>query len=286
MEGTVQPGSIVVGIDSSSAGLAALDWAADHARRTRLPLHLITAYSPELAEVAWGEGSTYDTVRAAGDQLLSRARSRVALRDKTIQVSTAHPESFPAAPLIRASERAEMVVLGSHTDSMAHFGSLGATALHVASHGHCPVVVVRTEHAPGTFGRVTVGVDREDDASLAWAFREAELLEAELLCVHAWQPRDARDPGLAGDASWSDYARRCAEVIGSRIESHQKAHPQVKVRTEISQGNPARTLVHESHSSDVLVVGPRGSGGFPGLTLGHVAHSVLAHAGCAVAVAR
>ncbi|KNX36904.1 universal stress protein [Luteipulveratus halotolerans] len=46
MEGIVHPGSIVVGIDSSSESLAALDWATEHARRYSAPLHLITAYSP------------------------------------------------------------------------------------------------------------------------------------------------------------------------------------------------------------------------------------------------
>ncbi|WP_050669208.1 universal stress protein [Luteipulveratus halotolerans] len=240
----------------------------------------------ELAEVGWGEGSTYDAAREAGEHLLSRARNRVQLRDRTVQVSTSHPESFPAAPLIRASENALMVVVGSHGDSLAHFGTLGATALQVASHAASPVAVVRQEHEHGTFGRVTVGVDRVDDAALGWAFDEAARLDAELLALHAWQPRDARDPGLVHDASWSDYARRCAEVIGERVEQHQRTHPDVKVRTEISQGNPSKILVHESHSSDVLVVGPRGAGGFPGLPLGHVAQGVVTRSGCPVVIAR
>lgn len=289
MEGTVHPGSIVVGIDTSGASLAALDWATAEAQLTRSPLHLIAAASPDQAEVEWGMGSSYDAVRRSGDQLLARAYNRVQLRDKAIEVSRSHPESYPAAPLIRASRDARMVVLGAHGESLMHLsGGLGATALQVAAHAACPVAIIRKDHLHSSqFQRVVVGVDAIGaENALSWGFEQAEHTSSELAVIHAWQPRDARDPGLRRGASWEDYAALRETAIREHVSGQQASHPDVKVRTDVVQGNPAKALVAQSQGSDVVVVGPRGSGGFAGLELGHVALSLLQHSGCPVVIAR
>lgn len=288
MEGTIREGSIVVGLDGSGASLAALDWATAQAQLTRSPIHLVTAFSPDRAEVMWGIGATYESLHHAGEQILARGRNRVQLHDRMIQISTSHPEGYPAAALIRASVGARLLVLGSHGDSVLHVTTLGATAHQVAGHAACPLAIVRSDHAadPG-FARVTVGVDlAEGMPALEWAFSQADLLGAELRVVHAWQPRDARDPGLHGGADWTDYAERCTQEITAAIVKHQEHHPDVKVHAEILKAHPAKALIEESHSSDVIVVGARGAGGFPRLVLGQTAQTLLHHSGCPVVVVR
>ena len=58
------------------------------------------------------------------------------------------------------------------------------------------------------------------------------------------------------------------------------------VQPRAKEGNAAKVLIEESADADLLVVGPRGHGGFRGLVLGSVSQHVAAYAKCPVAVIR
>jgi nucleotide-binding universal stress UspA family protein len=167
---------------------------------------------------------------------------------------------------------------------MLHVSSLGETAHQVAAHAKCPVAVIRKE-SETAYGRITVGVDRSPHSrkALGWAFEHAERTATDLHVLHAWQPRDAKDPGL-GSADWQTYTAQCRAQIEESVADQQRQHPAVKVLTEIADGNPTRALINESHESDLIVIGARGTGGFEGLELGRVAVDVLTHATCPVLV--
>lgn len=288
MEGILRPGSVVVGVDTSSAAMTALDWAAQYAQAVRAPIHLVHGFSHDRPDLGFGMGADAEALLAAGDRVLSRAVNRIQLRDKMIQVTTSHCDGYPSAALVRASADARIVVVGSQGDSLLHLSSLGETAHQVAIHAASPVAVIRKDSGlESAFNRVTVGVDRSDDsrAALEWAFDEAERTDSEVLAVHAWQPHDAKDPSL-GHADWASYTEMCRNHIEGAIAAQQARHPGVKVITEIFQGNPTRALLTESHSSDTVVVGARGTGGFPGLHMGRVAGDVLRHAASPVVIVR
>ena len=51
-------------------------------------------------------------------------------------------------------------------------------------------------------------------------------------------------------------------------------------------GDPAEEVIKASYDADMIVVGSRGSGGFPELLLGSVSSKVTHHAACAVVVIR
>ncbi|MFC6706158.1 universal stress protein [Flexivirga alba] len=284
MEGSVQPGSVVVGIDTSTSSLAALDWAADYAKSTHAPVHLVHGFSHDRPDLVFNMGAEPAQLYAAGERVLTRGRNRVLLKDMRIDVTTSHPDGYPAAALVRASVHAQLVVLGSHGDSMLHISSLGETAHQVASHAKCPVAVIRKE-SDTAYGRITAGVDRSalSRKALGWAFAEAERTGADLQVVHVWQPDDAKDPGL-GSADWKSYMATARSQIEASVAGHQEQHPSVKVLTELFDGNPTRELVNKSHESDLVVVGARGIGGFEGLNLGRVAVDLLSHASSPVLV--
>lgn len=284
MEGSVQPGSVVVGIDTSTSSIAALDWAADYAKSTRAPVHLVHGFSHDRPDLVFNMGAEPEMLYASGERVLTRGRNRVLLKDVRLAVTTSHPDGYPAAALVRASTHARLVVLGSHGDSMLHISSLGETAHQVAAHAKCPVAVIRKD-SDTAYGRVTAGVDRSacSGKALEWAFNEAERTGADLHVVHVWQPDDAKDPGL-GSADWQSYMATARSQIEATVAGQQKKHPSVKVLTELVDGNPTRVLVDKSHESDIMVVGARGIGGFEGLTLGRVAVDLLSHASSPVLI--
>ncbi len=286
MEGNLRPGSIVVGVETSGASMIALDWATTLAQQTRSPIHLLHGFSPDRPDWAFGMGADQDHFKRSGERVLNRARNRIQLRDRMIQVTTGLTSKFPAAAMVRASSLASMVVVGAHGDSLLRVSSIGETAHQVAGHASCPVAVVRNPRdEESAFHRITVGIDHSDQSARAldWAFKEAELSGSEVFAVHAWQPRDAQDPNL-GSADWEAYAKRCRDFVEERIAKECASHPDVKVRTEVFQANPTRTLVDESQNCDLVVLGTRGDGGFDGLHLGRVARGLLSHGQCPVVV--
>lgn len=284
MEGSVQPGSVVVGIDTSTSSMTALDWAADYAHTTHSPIHLVHGFSHDRPDLVFNMGAEPEKLYAAGERVLTRGRNRVHLKDARIDVTTSHPDGYPAAALVRASAHAKLVVLGSHGDSMLHISSLGETAHQVAAHAKCPVAVIRKD-SDSAYGRITAGVDRSPHSrkALAWAFDEAVRTSRDLRVIHIWQPDDAKDPGL-GSADWQSYMASARSQIEASVASQQELHPSVKVQTELIDGNPTRTLVDKSHDSDMVVIGARGIGGFEGLTLGRVAVDLLSHASSSVLI--
>ena len=84
---------IVVGLDLSPAGAAALRWAADQARRTRLPLRAVHARAASLT----GRSSSAPTAR-------SRSRTSHSCRRDTVTGSS--PPGIELNPEIGLAARA------------------------------------------------------------------------------------------------------------------------------------------------------------------------------------
>ena len=113
----------------------------------------------------------------------------------------------PALVLQERSAEAGMLVLGSR--GHGGFGGLlaGSTAVSVAAHAHCPVVVVR-DGAAGARpnGPVAVGVDGSGPSlvALGFAAERAAQRQMPLRVLHAWTPgarrggRGARRAGRRG----------------------------------------------------------------------------------------
>jgi nucleotide-binding universal stress UspA family protein len=58
------------------------------------------------------------------------------------------------------------------------------------------------------------------------------------------------------------------------------------VQGKLVHGGATQSLLDESETADMLVVGSRGRGGFRSMLLGSVAHALSAHARCPVVVVR
>jgi nucleotide-binding universal stress UspA family protein len=135
-------GRVVVGVDGSAAGRAALRAAAVEARLRGVSLHAVNA-------VAWNHDGmaliapTSQQLVAWGRRLLEHEMHESGVRARPVVV-----DEHPRKVLVRYSARADLLVLGSRGHAGLAALTLGSTADHCARHARCPVLVVR----PGATG--------------------------------------------------------------------------------------------------------------------------------------
>ena len=137
---------------------------------------------------------------------------------------------------------------------------------------------------------IVVGVDGSAGSrrALTWAAAEAASHGSELVVVNVWE-HTLLPP--AGSVSVSEHyvpdpSQRTADDLLRVIKEELGEEPPVPVQPLVKQGRPAKVLIEESAEADLLVVGPRGHGGFAGLVLGSVSQHVAAYAKCPVTVVR
>ena len=137
---------------------------------------------------------------------------------------------------------------------------------------------------------IVVGVDGSagSRAALTWAAAEAADHQADLVVVNVWE-HTLLPP--AGSVSVSEHyvpdpSQRTADDLLQVIKEELGEQPPVPVQPRVKQGTPAKVLIEESATADLLVVGTRGHGGFAGLVLGSVSQHVAAYAQCPVTVVR
>jgi nucleotide-binding universal stress UspA family protein len=129
-------------------------------------------------------------------------------------------------------------------------------------------IVVGVEDGPG------------QEELVRFAARQALLHGNPLHIAHV--VRESPGEEERGDAAVKDAAllvQRYEEVVRSE-------YPEVIVSGELPVGSPAAALVERSADAATVVIGHRGSGGFPRLPLGSVSWQVATHAACPVIVVR
>ena len=139
---------IVVGIDGSSHSARALDWALNeaavrHARLTVLTVHSVAVSgwsgNPILAP---GDAEDQEKARQAAEELTLKATSHLGGAQPT-SVTVRAVIGFPAEELIKASDDADLLVVGSRGAGGFTKLIMGSVSDQVMHHAHCPVVVVR-----------------------------------------------------------------------------------------------------------------------------------------------
>jgi nucleotide-binding universal stress UspA family protein len=277
---------LVVGVDGSEPSLRAADWAADEATLRGVPLRVVYASLWERYEgkaVAGDLGKPPEEVRA--DDIVEAAARRARARRPDLKVSV---DVFPEEPeyaLVRESRHASALVVGTRGRSGLAEALLGSVSLTAAAHAHCPVIVVRGGHdnraTPPVHGRVVVGVgeDPKQSAALSFAYEEARRRGVPLEAVRAWR-RPAHEPIdhplLAGEPA-RVHEERAVEELEAAL---QDAPADVELHRRTAEGHAHKVLADASHHADLLVVGDQRRHRH----LGRVAHTVLHHAACPVAV--
>ncbi len=137
--------TILVGVDGSPHGEAALDFAAEEASLRGAGLLVICAWEIPMVidPMAAYPGEWFERMQQDADGLVKAAVARVKKSHPGMLCEGKAIEGHPAVVLLEEAKNADMIVLGSH--GRGEFASLllGSVAQQVIHHAACPVVVVR-----------------------------------------------------------------------------------------------------------------------------------------------
>lgn len=270
---------ILVGVDGSAFTTAAVRWAAREAQMRNVALTIVHVLPiPLQGWTGWAYMPTKvgPHQKKKGYEIIDDA-ARIA-RDTTVgplQINTQMLFSRAVPTLIELTKDAQIMVVGSHGQSGLRWGLLGSTSIALVHHAHCPVAVIHDEAAPAPQAPVVVGIDGSPASELATAiaFDEASWRGVDLVALHAWSDYHLADYSV----DWSAIKSTAEETLAERLAGWQERYPDVHVRRMVVLDQPARYLLSESESSQLVVVGSHGRGEFASMLLGSVS-TVLAHA--------
>ncbi len=288
---------IVVGYNGSPGSEVALDWAAAAAQRQDKPLTIVCCV--DVAAVPIEPVYTIEHLpevdRQAVQAIVDTGVERAGALVDPARISSIITVGSPAAALVLASDTADLVVTGSRGRGRLAAGLLGSVSYAVTAHATCPVVVVRGDSAihPDAEHAVIVGVDGSD------ASRRAVDLAAEIAATSGASLVIAGIGHLRSPEGWAyvedqaagtehSHAVRQAmdEAVAAAEQRVRDDHGDLKVETDVLFGDPGHVLGELGLNAGVVVVGSRGRGGFAGLLLGSVSHTVIHEAPCPVVVVR
>ncbi len=290
---------ILVGIDGTDAGDAALRWSLAEAAARDVDLVAVHAWRPPVeTEFSWAEPS----FKTESDSVI---HAELVIEEALLRVAGSTPSAAggpspsklrmvvlpgPAALVLEEQARsAALLVLGRRHEtaaSRAMHGSVVSSALH---HVDCPVVIVPRGYAAAAVtdqppGRVVVGLasDEASNGALAWAAKTASLHHRTLV------PLLVRPPGGAPQPSSASTTALDAAGLRHLTRHVQSVAPEFcgSLQPELLVGRPGEELSRFVAPHDLLVLGSRGRRHLVGWFLGSASSYVAQHAPCPVVVVR
>lgn len=278
-------GHVVVGVDGSDGAGSSLRWAVTVGERRNWPVRAVLAwgyldqhsvglptFNPDYGEPEAKEALAAFVTEALGER--GAALEQVVVND------------LPARALLDQTDGAELLIVGARGLGGWRGLLMGSVSQHCLHHAEVPVAVIREDVSTRrTFGRVVVGVDGSETsvAALEWAVAEAASRGAQLEVVHTWQMVVGPSPYVVAmdPAPYEDAAAQVVDTVLGRVDT--SALGSEIIRT-IVPGSARATLIEAAAEADLAVVGARGMGGFRGMLLGSVSHSLARHAESPVVV--
>ncbi|WP_460072855.1 universal stress protein [Streptomyces sp. YKOK-I1] len=264
-------GPVLVGVDGSATGLAAVEAAAREAERLGVGLRLAHACEWPAAQVPpgvppWDPDGT--GARGPANGALAEAERRARSAAPGVRVTYTVLMGEPAAVLETESHRASLTVVGSRPMSRSRGGRRGSVAARLAAHGGSPVLMVRG--GPDPAGPVVLACDDGHVGRQAaeFAFAEASARATDLVVLNGFATRNGR-PQDRPDDSWAALREKYGDV---------------SVRRPRVRGGTRRAVIEASAHAQLVVIGTRRLGGWTAARPVTVSRVALRHSGCPVAV--
>ena len=295
--------SLVVGVDGSGPGAAALDWAAERIAPSAV-LHVVSAFTPE---DQLGRSILRQDWVAARHQLAESLEGTWTenARQRGCQVETHVVDDDPADALMRiASETgAEAMVVG-HRGTGLRSHLLGAVTAKLLHQAVLPVVVVgeSDNDAPDTDDHIVAAADHDrapvvacvgygeaTEQAAAWAAHYARASGRRLALVHAvgfrpLYPLDSPVESLAyylGPDVSMEWADEDLRELAERIRAD---NPGLTVTATVEMGLAVPVMESVSAGADLLVMGRRRHNVFARATLSPRIQRLVVRSGAPVAV--
>lgn len=134
---------IVVGVDGSEPGMAALLWAAGQASALGAQLVVVTAWIHDgMLDDASLTRALEDARKVHLGELEAQVEKVLGERAPGLDLLCKAPDGDPAQVLIEESREANMLVVGSHGTGRLHEILVGSVSKACLRHASCPVVVI------------------------------------------------------------------------------------------------------------------------------------------------
>jgi nucleotide-binding universal stress UspA family protein len=292
-------GTIVVGVDGSANGAAAMRWAVAEAalRQDRVVALFAWGYIPPGHA---GHDRTFDAEYgpADADAALVAAIDAAVGPDSAGAIERRVIGDLAPKALLAASTGAELLVVGARGVGGFRGLLLGSVSQACLHHTSVPLAIIRSAPPPDptavgeqrpTSGaqRIVVGVDGSDSArrAMRWAVEEARQRRAAVDVVHAWHAPNAVPSPFAGMPIDTEVVEKYARSVLDRVVDGEDLRRQpAPVERILVRGGAASAILDAAPGADLVVLGSRGLGGFTGLLLGSVTHHVAHHVRCPLVV--
>lgn len=268
---------ILVGIDGSSRGAKALEWAARDVQGQDAQITLLCVGDPQFAKEA---GLSSDQVESALKATLDEAKSKILASYPDLKVETLAKTGAVIDTIVDEANCHDAVVLGTHHGSSVSETITGAKGLRVSISTTVPTIVVPSDWEPkdaSTGIMVAVAADDSSDSAIVWAANHAAARNLPIDLVSAWglpsyltRPAEAMGGGI--DPVGEQFQRR----LNSLVDHLRETYPDLSVSGESIEGpTPSATLVEYSKKFDYLVMGTHSRSALGRMVFGSVTHSVL-----------
>jgi len=274
---------IILATDGGPAGAGATRWVAHRSK-----MHTLNVEIGMVVELDWlVDAMSGDALNDAAEEVVRAAKDYLARTAPSAEVQTAVTWGEPRERFERASEYADLIVVGTNRGGRLT-GMLGSTfPVKLAEGARCPAIVVPKSWRP-SHGPVVVGIqgDDHDDPALTFAIHEARVLHRELRIVHSWTLPAMRGSGFMPDSPTGPLAEGHEALLERVLEVARAANPDLEIRGTLVQGDPSDVLLQEAADAELLVVGSHGWTTTDRLFLGSVSRAIISRPPCAVAIVR
>lgn len=266
--------TLLVGIDGTESSRAALRWAMKRAVATGVEVSLAHVVDDEWSTIgARMLGELDDDARHLLEREAEYAHSLAA----EVVVHTELLHGSVMQQLIATSDKAEMVVVGTHKTGFINGKVFGSRSLSLAAAAHTPVAII-PQGSPRAGRGIVVGVDDSPAGRLAirFAAQEAERAQELLTLLRAFTVLELPTASDEVRRELIQHSEaRASAALSDAAALAGLAAPTVKMKTRNVRRPVAEALVDAAGAAALLVIGSS-RGESPDKTMvGSVSHDVL-----------
>jgi nucleotide-binding universal stress UspA family protein len=266
--------TLLVGIDGTESSRAALRWAMKRAAAIGAEVTLARVVDDEWTTIgARLLGDLDDDAQNLLEREVEYAHSLAA--DVVVHSELLHGSVMKE--LIAASEKAEMVVVGTHKTGFINGKVFGSRSLSLAAAAHTPVAII-PQGSPRDGRGIVVGVDDSAAGRLAirFAAREAERTGEALTLLRAFTVLELSTANNDVQHELAKHSESRASIALSEAAALASlAAPNLDVKVRSVQRSTAQALVDAAATAALLVIGDSSREGTENALVGSVSHDVL-----------